>query len=338
MVKAPDALYKELMIERLPGLKPREKIVLSVRIATCAELLHCCPHDVELLINRSLSLQSNAVEAASVQAEKDLLLLQQRGIAFVAFTEAAYPPLLKKIYDPPFLLFYRGRLPDPETPLVAVVGTRKPSGPASRQAYAIAKGLGQAGLAVVSGLALGIDALSHRGNLEGGGRTSAVLGSGLDMIYPASNRLLARHIVESGGCLLSEYPPGTPPFKGNFPARNRIIAGITRGTLIVEAPEKSGALITARFALESGRDLWVAVTAQGTAYGAGAEKLCFEGARGITSADEILAEWNWKQPFVQDPLSAVKADSEAACVPYGEKLARSLLHELQQTGTGKPPK
>jgi DNA processing protein len=171
------------------------------------------------------------------------------------------------------MLYYRGILPDPEKPLAAIVGTRKPSGAGSRAAYDFGKALGTAGIPVVSGLALGIDALAHRGNLEGGGPTAAVLGSSPDQIYPASNRPLARRIVEGGGVILSEYPPGTGPFKWNFPARNRIIAGLARGTLIVEAPEKSGALITAAFALELGRDLWVARAGTASPRGAGNRRL-----------------------------------------------------------------
>jgi DNA processing protein len=175
------------------------------------------------------------------------------------------------------------------------VGTRRPSGRALAQAFDIARELGRQGIAVVSGLALGIDAMAHRGNLEADAPTVAVLGSGADEVYPAANRAMARRILESGGAILSEYPPGTPPRKWYFPARNRIISALSRGTLIVEAPVSSGALITARFALEQNRDLWVA--SSGTLpspFGAGTARLAEEGAKIIRVASDILDEWNIK--------------------------------------------
>jgi DNA processing protein len=155
----------------------------------------------------------------------------------------------------------------------------------------VALDCGKAGLAVISGLALGIDAMAHRGNIEGGAPTVAVLGSGLDMLYPAGNKALAQRIVEQGGALLSEYPPGMGPEKWHFPARNRIISALARGTLVVEAPEQSGALITARFALEHGRDVWVGASSAASERGAGTRKLADDGVPCITGAQDILEEW-----------------------------------------------
>ena len=210
--------------------------------------------------------------------------------------------------------------------MAAVVGTRKPSGRAAAQAYGIARDLGRAGVPVVSGLALGIDALAHRGNLEGGGATAAVLGSGLDRIYPSSNRPLARRILETGGVLLSEYPPGTEPQKWRFPARNRIIAGLARGALIVEAPASSGALITAQFALEQGRDLWVGSSgASGAALGEGTMRLVREGARAVSSAGEILYEWGIRPAGHGGTESSAETDPRAALVA---SLARRLNIDL----------
>jgi DNA processing protein len=231
------------------------------------------------------------MEEVRSQAEQDAGAARTRGIGYVSYAEEAYPPLLRESYDPPAVLFYRGALPDPVRPLAAVVGTRKPSGFAAAQAYTFGRALAWGGVPVVSGLALGIDALAHRGNLEGGAPTAAVLGSGLDWVYPASNRGLARRILENGGALLSEYPPGTPARKWHFPARNRIIAGLARGTLLVEAPAASGALITARFALDQGRDLWVASAGVNSPRGEGCRNLAQEGAPVITRGEDILNEW-----------------------------------------------
>jgi DNA processing protein len=222
-------------------------------------------------------------------AEKDAEHAEKRNIRFVSKGDSAYPPLLLEMYDPPVALFYRGNLPDPDAPLIAMVGTRHPSPPASASAFTIARELGGLGYSVVSGLALGVDAMSHRGCLEANTPTFAVLGSGPDEVYPTANRGLARRILERGGGLLSEYPPGARPAKWRFPARNRIISALARGTLVVEAPEKSGALITARFALEQNRDLWVTLT--GSPVGKGTEKLAEQGAKIVTSASDILKDW-----------------------------------------------
>jgi DNA processing protein len=232
--------------------------------------------------------------------------------------------LLRESWDPPALLFFLGRLPDSEKPLAAVVGTRRPSGPAAAQAYQIGRDLALGGVPVVSGLALGIDAMAHRGNLEGGAPTIAVLGSGLDFVYPASNRSLARRILGNGGLLLSEYPPGTGPFKWNFPARNRIIAGLSRGVVIVEAPEKSGALITFRFALEQNRDVWIASAGAASPLGKGTARLAEDGARVIGSGRDILEEWGMEsgeEPVDVNSLVTANADP-------GAFLGRSLKYKF----------
>jgi DNA processing protein len=224
-------------------------------------------------------------------AEKDADRAKKLGIRIVSWRDDNYPPLLREIYDPPALVFYRGVLPDPLKPLAAVVGTRKPSSRGARRAFEIGRELGKAGIPVVSGLALGIDSMAHRGNIEALSPTIAVLGSSPDMVYPVTNRFLAKRILDTGGVILSEYPPGTGPRKWNFPERNRIISGLARGTIIVEAPEKSGALITARFALEQDRDLWVDKAGISSAHSAGTAHLAKDGAPVLFSVKDILTEW-----------------------------------------------
>jgi DNA processing protein len=154
--------------------------------------------------------------------------------------------------------------------------------------------------------------MAHRGNLEGGAPTVAVLGSGLDRIYPVSNRPLARRILENNGVLLSEYPPGTGPFKWNFPARNRIIAALARGVVIVEAPVKSGALITARFALEQNRDLWVAFVGTVSPLGGGTAKLAEDGAPVIKGGRDILEEWGMNNGEKSDDVSSLVTSGDAS--------------------------
>jgi DNA processing protein len=292
----------DLMIGRIPGISAAERVLLARKFETEADIAILSKRDLESVLMRPLKISPD-MGAVRARAEEDALRSRRAGIAYAAYTAPEYPPLLRELPDPPALVFYRGKLPDPAKPLAAVVGTRRPSGPAAVRAYDIARDLARGGISVVSGLALGIDAMAHRGNLEGGGRTVAVLGSGLDEVYPGANRMLARRIVETGGVLLSEYPPGTEPRKWHFPARNRIIAGLARGVLIVEAPRSSGALITAQFALDQGRDLWVAgadgasgsgaVDAGAVPFGEGARLLAEQGGRVIAGAAAILEEWGY---------------------------------------------
>jgi DNA processing protein len=285
----------DLIINRIPDLKPREKIVLGEKFDREEDFCVLSRGDIGQIIRRPLkSLWT--IDTLRRQAERDAACGRVRGIDYIFYGDSRYPPLLRELFDPPALLFYRGILPNPERPMVAVVGTRRPSGQAAAQAYDIGRDLAGGGMPVVSGLALGIDALAHRGNLDGGAPTVAVLGSGLDRVYPVSNRGLARRIVESGGALLSEYPPDTEPFRWNFPARNRIISGLARGVLIVEAPERSGALITAQFALDQGRDLLVASAGCSSSLGGGTKKLADDGARVISRGAEIFEEWGMVYP------------------------------------------
>ena len=170
--------------------------------------------------------------------------------------DKAYPPLLKEIYDPPKMLFYKGEKLEPTDRYLAIVGTRRPSSYGEQMAEEFSRALARAGFVIVSGLAYGIDAIAHRGALEVGAKTVAVLGSGVDNITPPAHTQLAERIAKSG-TVISEFQPLTPGYKANFPQRNRIIAGMSTATLVIEAPERSGALITARLALENNREVMV---------------------------------------------------------------------------------
>jgi len=196
--------------------------------------------------------------------------------------------------------------------MAAVVGTRKPSSQGARRAFEIGLELGKAGIPVVSGLALGIDAMAHRGNIEARSPTVAVLGSSPDMVYPVTNRFLAKRILDTGGVILSEYPPGTGPLRWNFPERNRIISALSRGTVVVEAPEKSGALITAKFAVEHDRDLWVDKAGISLAQSAGTAWLAKEGALILSSVKDILTEWELEGT---SPEMKMEQDEKAGLAP-----------------------
>lgn len=209
----------------------------------------------------------------------------------VTKTHARYPALLKKIYDPPAVIYYRGTLPNPDAPCFAVVGTRLPTPYGRAVVHDIVTKLAATGVIIVSGMARGIDSLAHQAALETGGRTIAVLGSGINdtAIYPPEHRDLANHIIESDGAILSEYPDETTPLKSYFVARNRIIAGMSVGTLVIEAREKSGSLITARFALDEGRAVFAVPGPITNQNSAGTNGLIKQGAYLVTSADDILS-------------------------------------------------
>ena len=297
----------DLIIFRIPGLKAKERAELAKKYEKDNDFPVLSKTDMENLLGRILKGSFWTIEEIRLQAEKDAGRARKLGIKMVHWREDAYPPLLREIADPPLVLFYRGALPDPGKPLVAVVGTRMPTSQARVRAFALGRELGKAGFPVVSGLALGIDSMAHRGNIEAGAPTVAVLGSSPDMVHPPSNRDLARRILETGGLIVSEYPPGTGPFKWNFPARNRIISGLSRGTVVVEAPERSGALITANFALDQNRDLWMDAAMLNSKKGGGMAKFVEDGAMKLTSYRDILVEWN-----ISDTPSRCPPDSRGS--------------------------
>jgi DNA processing protein len=225
------------------------------------------------------------------RAEAELKRSEANGVQLVGLDDVDYPVLLAHTYDPPPVLWVRGTLdPHEGERSVAVVGSRKASAAGRTLTRGLGRDLARAGFTVVSGLARGIDTAAHEGALDAQGRTVAVLGSGLDCVYPRENALLAGRIAEKGA-IVSEFPLGTTPFPGNFPRRNRVIAGWAVGVVVAEATAKSGALGTARHAREAGRDV-MAVPGHPTAEGsAGTNSLLKDGAVLVRSAEDVLAEY-----------------------------------------------
>jgi DNA processing protein len=215
--------------------------------------------------------------------------LRDRGIGVVCLADASYPRLLKEIDDPPPLLFFRGGVPDWGLGAVAIVGARKASLGGMRLAARLAGELARAGVVVVSGMARGIDTAAHEGALEAGGKTVAVLGSGIDVAYPPENAGLMARIAGSGA-VVSELTPGSEPLRHNFPRRNRIISGLSVGTVVVEAGEKSGALITATCAVEQNRSVFAVPGSPGFIGSKGTNSLLRQGATLVESVDDVLAE------------------------------------------------
>lgn len=221
--------------------------------------------------------------------------LVKNRVQVITISDGHYPKLLKEIYHPPPLLYFKGNMKEEEFAL-AVVGTRRISPYGKQVTEAMVRQLVRAGLTIVSGLALGVDALAHYACLKSAGRTIAILGCGLDdqSIYPSSNRYLAQRIAASGGCLISEYPLGTSALKEHFPHRNRLISGISLGTLIIEAAEVSGALITAKNALEQNREVFAVPGSIYAPTSVGCNQLIQQGAKLVRSVQDILDEFDLK--------------------------------------------
>ncbi|PLX86623.1 MAG: DNA-protecting protein DprA [Desulfuromonas sp.] len=235
--------------------------------------------------------------------------LSRTGARIVSLLDReAYPPLLRETHDPPALLYVRGNLPCGEA--LAVVGARRASTAGRRLTAEISRELASRDITIVSGLARGIDTAAHQGALDGEGTTVGVLGCGIDRIYPPENRRLFLEVLERGA-ILSEFPPGTPPLARHFPGRNRIISGMCRGVLVVEAAEGSGSLITADFALEQGRDVFAVPGPVYSPTGGGVNRLLKEGANLVTGAADILdALW----PHLPSPALRQRQDTFAAAL------------------------
>lgn len=242
---------------------------------------------------------SQAIEAALVWAE-------QPGNHLITLADAEYPPGLLTTDDPPLVLYARGCLERLAQPMFAIVGSRNATAQGERDAEAFAAALGQAGLTVVSGLALGIDAAAHRGGLSTAAGTVAIIGTGADRLYPARNEALAREIV-ANGVILSEFALGTPALAANFPRRNRLIAGLGLGCLVVEAAPKSGSLITARLSAEAGRDVFAIPGSIHSPLARGCHQLIRQGAKLVESAQDILEELRWSRTPVEkgEPLEKI---------------------------------
>jgi DNA processing protein len=235
--------------------------------------------------------------------------LEKPGNELIAWDDARYPQALLELGHPPPVMYYVGRAELLNAPAFAIVGSRSASAQGKDNARAFAHALSDAGLVIVSGLALGIDGAAHEGALAGASSTVAVVGTGLDRVYPARHRALAHTIAERGG-LLSEFPPGTPPREKNFPRRNRLISGLAKGVLVVEAAVHSGSLITARYAGEQGRDVFAIPGSIHSPLSKGCHKLIREGAKLVETAQDILEELGLApRADLQTPADAPMSDS-----------------------------
>jgi len=283
-------------------------------------LLHppaCWPQAAGL--RRFDSLQVPAADSPQLHAATDLL--DRLKVRIVPCNADDYPPLLRTIHDPPALLYLCGR-PLP-TEALAVVGARKASPAGLQLTDEISRDVASCGIGIVSGLARGIDSAAHRASLDVDGHTVAVLGCGIDQIYPPENALLLEQVAIDGS-LVSEYPPGTAPLAGHFPGRNRIISGLCRGVLVVEATEKSGSLITADFALDQGREVFAIPGAVAAANSGGVNSLLKQGACLVTDASDVL---NVLWPERAFPMKRIQAEPEILLTDQEISIIRHLGFE-----------
>jgi DNA processing protein len=262
------------------------------------------------------------------KVEKELYLLKGAGGKIMTIKDASYPKRLKEIYDPPPVLYVRGELREEDELAVAIVGSRKTTPYGKWMTEKMGQELARHGITIVSGMARGIDSHAHWGALSGGGRTIAVLGSGVDVVYPPENRNLYERIIDQGA-VLSEFPMSSPPEGGHFPKRNRIISGLSLGVVVVQAGMESGSLITANYALEQGREVFAVPGNVGSDSSRGTHQLIKDGAKLVESSEDILEEvlpqWRKERETPQDVERPVLDLTEEEKVLY-EQLGETPLH------------
>ena len=285
-----------IWLAQRPGVNDRMKVCLLQRFRD--------PEDIYYADSQAFDyIEGMTAEAKAALADKDLAAAEgiladcsREKLHILTWQDAAYPARLKNISDPPIVLYYKGRLPEFDAlPVIGVVGTRKASLYGLQTAKRMGYQIGKCGGIVVSGLAYGIDGMAMAGALTAGQPTVGILGCGADLVYPASNRALFRD-VEQHGCIMSEFPPGTPPAKWTFPKRNRIISGLSCGVLVVEAPVKSGALITARQAMDQGRDVFAVPGNIDIPTFEGSNRLIRDGAIMVASGWDVVSEYQGLYP------------------------------------------
>ena len=316
------ALKYWLWLTTAPALSNRAKLLLLEHFSSPEDVYYAQPDQLCLVEGITRQQAESLSDKSLARAEKVLADCARDGQFIVTMDDAAYPARLRDMYDPPVLLYGKGSMPlFDEEAAVAVVGTRKCSPYGTRAASQLGYELARQGGLVISGLAKGIDGAAHQGALRAGGFTAAVLGGGADVIYPPENRRLYEDIAATG-VLLSEYPPGTEPRGGHFPVRNRIISGLSLAVVVVEAPEKSGALITARLAAEQGRDVFAVPGNIDQPSFVGSNRLLRDGAIMVSSGWDILSEY---EALFPDKIR--KEDAPAHQTAYPDEVRKAAEAE-----------
>lgn len=274
----------------IPELTPRRMAILLERFSSPLAIWNAPANALAVLPGFAKVAKKIATSRSEQAVKRELVQAEELGVQIITILDPNYPPLLREIEAPPPTLYLKGDKAIDTARTIAVVGTRRSSQYGRAVAERLAEALGRVGLVVVSGLAIGIDAAAHRGALKAGAKTVAVLGSGFLHPFPASNKKLADRICDSG-TLVSEYPLDTRPAKWTFPQRNRVLSGMSRGVVVVEAPERSGALITARLALEQGREVFAVPGAITSTASVGTNRLIKDGAKLVETVEDVLNEF-----------------------------------------------
>ena len=302
-----------LWLTNLRGLSNQTRLALLRHFGTPEDIYYA--DEGEILLTEGITRQQATLLADHdlTAANRILADCQRLNISLLTLQDAAYPSRLKNIYDPPCLLYYKGRMPAfDEEAAIAVVGTRDCTPYGVACAEKLSFGLASGGALIVTGLAAGVDSAAARGALRAGGTVAGVVGNGLDVPYPYENRYLYEDVA-AAGVLISEYPPGTRPAASHFPVRNRILSGLALATLVVEAPERSGALITANTALEQGRDVFAVPGPIDAENSVGCNRLIRDGAGLVSEAWDILREYEARFP---DKLRQEESREEPEVLGY----------------------
>lgn len=314
-----DELVDTLRLSLISGVGPRIRKALLERFGSARAVLMAAPSELREVHGVGPKLTRSIAEADhAIDVEAEIALCREHGIDILTEAHTDYPRPLREIHDPPGVLFMRGTLKPDDALAVGIVGTRHGTQYGLRQAERLAGSLARAGLTIISGLARGIDAAAHRGAMAAGGRTIGVLASGVMNIYPPEHDQLAEEVI-AHGALISESPPRAAPLSGTFPQRNRIISGLSLGIIVVEAAERSGALITARHAMEQGREVFAVPGNVDSRTSRGCHQLIRDGAKLVESADDVLEELG---PLVE---AVPRDDGQVIHHP-----AELLLNELEQ--------
>jgi len=323
-------LEAALRLTLVPGVGPRIRQALVDHFGDAAAVLAAPQSELRLVPGVGMKLAKTIASAAdAIDIEPLETFCRERGIAIVTEADEQYPRSLREIVDPPGVLFLRGKLLPADALSIAIVGTRHATTYGKQQAERLAGGLSRAGMTVISGLARGIDAAAHRGALQAGGRTVAVLGGGVSNIYPPEHKDFAEEVVASGA-ILSESPPESPPLSGAFPQRNRIITGMSLGVIVVEAALRSGALISARHAMEQGREVYAVPGRVDSRMSAGCHRLIRDGAKLVESVDDVLEELG---PLVEPTTDAAGSEVHRPAELQLNEIERAVLDQIDTSPT-----
>jgi len=305
-----------LALTLIDSIGPKRFFDLMDHFGSAASILNASNQELCQVAGISTKISDCIMKARTRDEAAELCAkIEKLGWDYFLYNDSTYPLPLKNIHDRPAYLFYKGTFIEKDYMAIAIVGSRKASESGMVFARSLAQGLAAAGVTVISGMARGIDTAAHRGALEAGGRTIAVWGSSLDIIYPPENRALAADIVQSG-CIISEFLPETTPIGPNFPRRNRIISGLSQGVVVIEAAEQSGALSTANHALSQNREVFAVPGSPRSTTSRGTNRLLKEGATLVTSVEDIFEAL----PRLKSELKAEKARNEIELTPTEKNL------------------